>query len=360
MIPPGPTFTAYVKALTDPHGEPLGTEVFEALSRSLRASLATELRKRQLWSASPRHLGILGYESWRDQGALTELVADCYVHIFVDRLRSLKGQLLLKPNIDGLVFLNIRNFLHERQKFYDPLGYRVFQLLRSAVEDAVSSKELLILSENTRIRNNTLLGWSAPVAGTPLGVVETSLVQTWADGLCEFLLAAKNKARMDVVTVLRVRIRELRHEGIDAFLFGDLIQPLRNEVRARWAAVFGSTCQDEVEPSPWLADGWIARQGYEQLTSCVEKALHDLEFDSTTSRFVSKLWNFIRLRAEDTQTSAHIGHDGKGLPSQRQLAEALQIPRHRLPELFEILQDVVSAARRTDQKISRLRARHHE
>jgi len=72
-------------------------------------------------------------------GPLEELLADCYAFIFVDRLRTLQVQLAIKPNIDGLIFLNIRNFLYERQKDHDPLGYHVFTVVVAAVKKCLAN-----------------------------------------------------------------------------------------------------------------------------------------------------------------------------------------------------------------------------
>ncbi|MES1245070.1 MAG: hypothetical protein ABUT39_25930, partial [Acidobacteriota bacterium] len=119
-------FTAFVDGL---HGERTpDADLFHDAWHGLRAALVGEMKKRGLWQSPPCYLGAYGWESWdaeegtgagRAQGALGELVADCYAFIFVDRLQSLKRQLLDKPDIDGLVLLNIRHFLHERQRVHD-------------------------------------------------------------------------------------------------------------------------------------------------------------------------------------------------------------------------------------------------
>src|SRR4029078_7551664 len=97
--------------------------LFKDLMESLRASLKHELHLRALWYVSPRQVGVFGWETWRDAGALEELAAECYVYVFVDRLRRLEAQLLVKPNVDGLVALAIGQFIYERRKHYDPLGF---------------------------------------------------------------------------------------------------------------------------------------------------------------------------------------------------------------------------------------------
>src|SRR5262245_49899943 len=165
----GPTvFTAFVGCLQGPRTP--DADLFHDAWHGLRAALVSEMKKRGLWQSPPCYLGAYGWESWdaeapqgsgsgRAQGALGELVADCYAFIFVDRLQSLKRQLEEKPDIDGLVLLNIRHFLHERQRVHDPLGFRVFELLQAAVEEAISSGSLHVLAGDKKIRNDTLLGF---------------------------------------------------------------------------------------------------------------------------------------------------------------------------------------------------------
>ena len=135
-------FTDHVRALGT--GEPLDSRRFETLWAALRAALRGELKRRGLWDSPPSYLGIYGSGSWETadggkthESALEELLVECYSYIFISRLRSLQAQLSLKTNIDGLVFLNIRHFLHERQKQHDPIGSQVFEVLQSAVRFAV-------------------------------------------------------------------------------------------------------------------------------------------------------------------------------------------------------------------------------
>src|SRR6185436_13009074 len=153
-------FTAFIRGL---QGERTpDADLFHDAWHGLRAALVNEMKKRGLWQSPPCYLGAYGWESWdseapqgsnRAQGALGELVADCYAFIFVDRLQNLKRHLEDKPDIDGLVLLNVRHFLHERQRVHDPLGFRVFELLQFAVEDAIASGALYVLAGDRKIRN---------------------------------------------------------------------------------------------------------------------------------------------------------------------------------------------------------------
>ena len=175
-------FTEHVRTLAGRAS--LNPHRLEELWSALRAALRSELKRRGLWETPPVYLGIYGWESWEASGeketALEELLAECYSYIFFLRLRSLEAQLKLKENIDGLIFLNIRHFLHERQKEHDPLGSQVFQVLQAAVRAAVAEGDLYVLQGDERIRNHTVL--SAYSGGPALEPAREGLAPWWPAG----------------------------------------------------------------------------------------------------------------------------------------------------------------------------------
>ena len=107
---------------------------------------------------------MVGSDRW-DEETLDELTTDAYVFNFVHRLRSLRAQLLVKPNIEGLVLLNLKNFLYERQRRHDPLGCRLFKTLRSALRALVDDGQLEVSRGAPEIRNDTVLRFPHPSAG---------------------------------------------------------------------------------------------------------------------------------------------------------------------------------------------------
>ena len=137
---------------------------FDEAWTALRRLLVSELKRRSLWSLPPACLGIYGCETWDDPDAVEELVADCFVFVFVERFRSLKAQLRYKPNIEGLIVRNVRNFLHETQRRHDPVGFRVFTMLRSAVRGALSAGELQVIAGNPSLRHDTVLAFRLGVS----------------------------------------------------------------------------------------------------------------------------------------------------------------------------------------------------
>ena len=346
-------FTAFVGCL---QGERTpDADLFHDAWHGLRAALVGEMKRRGLWQSPPCYLGACGWESWdseapqgsstaRAQSALGELVADCYAYIFVDRLESLKRQLEDKPDIDGLVLLNIRHFLHERQRTHDPLGFRVFELLQAAVEEAISSGALHVLAGDRKVRNDTLLGFhpAAELQGTPADLEQ--IVLRWNDELMPALLTARGRQQATVVRQLRGCLLELPRRGIEAFRFRDLLDPLKRDARGRWAALLGEEDKGSVSPSPHVVQtpapvlpgsNVESRQGFEDLAHCVSTSIDRMEADSRTRAQLKTLWNYLwRQNGEEGQEAAR-------LPSYRQLGQRLNISRERLPVLFALLRQLV-------------------
>jgi hypothetical protein len=295
------------------------------------------MKKRGLWQSPPCYLGACGWERWdseapqgsgaaRTQSALGELVADCYAFIFVDRLQSLKRHLQDKSDIDGLVLLNVRHFLHERQREHDPLGFRIFELVQAAVEDAISSGALHVLAGDKKIRNDTLLGFhpAAELRITPADLEQ--IVLRWNDELMPALITARTRQQPAVVRQLRECLLELPRRGIEAFRFKDLLDPFKRDARGRWASLLGEEEKGSAAPS---------RRSFEDLTRCVATSIDRMEADPRTRAQLTTLWQYLWRRH---------GKEGEGPvrpPSYRQLGQRLNIPRERLPVLFALLRQLV-------------------
>jgi hypothetical protein len=366
-------FTEHVRALGV--GEPLDSRRFEALWSALRAALRRELKRRGMWESPPAYLGVFGGESWEAAGggkgqesALDELMAECYSYIFVSRLRSLQAQLKVKPNIEGLVVLNIRHFLHERQREHDPIGFQVFEVLLSAVRLAVEEGELRVLAGDERVRNDTVLGF---VAGMDVPASSRadlpSLVARWDDELLPDLVTSRGRQQEEVVRRLRERLTDLLREGIATFRFKDLVDPLKADVRARWVAILEA---EQGESAPQMEGqegesrvrvvapdrGIEQRQFFRKLVECVLKALAGLGVDEKTRGYLAVLWQFLRVQATEGAEAQPASRLGRALtadlsareeerPSHRKLAEQLRIPRERLPSLYRTLGELVEQCR---------------
>ena len=332
--------------------------------------MRAELKRRNLWESSPAYLGICGWESWETpgrsgEGALEELLAECYTFIFVQRLRSLTAQLLVKPNVDGLVFLNIKHFLHERQKEHDPVGSQVFEVLRSAVRGALETGELFRVAGNERVGNDTVLSFSAggdTAAPVPEGLA--ALVARWNDELLPDLVTLRGQRQEEIVQRLRERLADLRREGFETFRFKDLVDPLKADVRTRWAALLDQSqgevaqqIEEEQREPVRLAPPDLRfeeRELFRRLVDCVLKSLRRLDVNEKTRGYLTTLWQFVRTQASEGETAAAPGSRlDHGLrvaaeeeqPSLRRLAELLRIPRERLPGLYEMLGDLLQRCR---------------
>jgi hypothetical protein len=370
-------FTTFVR--NQQGAETPDAELLHAAWDGLQAALGGELKRRGLWNSPPCYLGIYGYERWDAeetvgdpmshawcytrpaQSALEELVTDCWAYIFTDRMQGLKLQLEDKGNIDGLVLRNVKNFLHERQREHDPVGFRIFERLKGALVEAVSRQALYVLGGDPRIRNNTVLGFK-PAAELRLPAVELGpVVVRWNDELLPGLVTARGRQEAAVLERLEELLLELPRHGVPCFRFKDLVDPLKSDARQRWAAFLASEdTSGTVEHAPdqiqvlrhVLPECAVeTRESFDHLIRCVSAAIDRLEADPRTRGYLSTLWEYLQHR----NGQCHPGGGGAGepaaeetedgLPSHRQLSQRLQIPRERIPALFAILKQLVSRYR---------------
>lgn len=373
----GPLFTQFVRSLEDTPDERLALAAWERL----REILKSELKRRGLWHSPPSYLGIQGWPAWSGEsagrgpgqgpgeGALEELVADCYSFIFVDRLGRLQAQLRVKPNIEGLIVLNVRHFFLERQKEHDPLGYRVFEMVHAAMLQAIGEGELFVLSGDAQVRNHTVLGFAlgapedaappappAPPAWAPLA----PLVAGWNDELLPDLVMARGRRQEEVWARLRVLVRGLEPQGVRSFRFRDVLDPLKSGARLRWAALL-----EEGEEGGARASGLPAPDGagrrvlpetpvesqesLEKLTRYVSAAVSRMPMAPQTREYLATLWQYLKLQVGAGEPAgslarrmAELGEEER--LSHRRLAQVLGIPRERLPGLFSTLRQLATQA----------------
>ena len=126
------------------------------------------MRLRSLFAAPPSYLGYPGVSNWSAPGAFEDIVADCYIFAILQRLTALRNQLKIKPNIDGLISRNVANFLLERQRQNDLIGYAVFGNVKAAALEAAEAG--LIVLENLAQRKDPQRFAPAIPRGRPRGV----------------------------------------------------------------------------------------------------------------------------------------------------------------------------------------------
>jgi hypothetical protein len=326
-------------------GEPPDEAVIRELWEALKAALIGELKRRGLWESPPAYLGVFGARSWRPEPGggedpVDELLSEAYSHLFVERLRALLAQLLVKDNVDGVVFLSLRQFLHERQREADPLGSRVYEALHGAIRQAVAGGEARVLAGDPRVRNDTVLGFGpADATAEDSGVELGALLRRWNDELLPDLVTAHGAGRLPVLGRLQALLSELPGQGVEVVRFRDLLEPLRDDARARWAAVLerSGAVAAEAEAGPELAE--LAsplrpdrrledRESFEKLVRCVYRLIAQPDGTQADREELRRLWTYLR-----TWASGLAGEE-EALPSQRRLAELLRISRDRLRSLL--------------------------
>lgn len=333
------SFTAHFEALEPGRPDPPGTEAVRAdLCRALEA----ELHRRGLWAASPSYVGVLGHRRW-DREALDELSDDCYLYQLT-RLRSLKAHLLAGADVDGFVLLNVRHFVFERQRAHDPLGYRVFEMIQRAIVPMVEDGRLVRRDGGERLHNDSVLAFAAGRGSVPAAADTLApIVRCWSDDLLPALVTARGRPQREaVVTRLAAHLEELPRLGVQTFRFGDLAEPLKCDVRYRWAAL------DEQEAAiASERDGDLAalvrtvqpdvsieeRERFAKLVECIAGRLAGLPAGRQAGELLSLLSALAR-NASDPESDEPL--------SQRSLARETAIPRHRLPALFVRLAEVMA------------------
>lgn len=341
-------FTEFITTL-EPGRDP-DSRRFQAAWQKLRDALICELRRRGLWGAAPSYLGVCGWRHWSQGNALDELVAECYVYIFLDRLQGLKAQLEIRENVEGLVYRNVQNFLYDTQKRNDPLGFKSFTALRRAARRLTRYGGIHVIAGDAKVANDTVLGFQpGPVSPDPeraFGLEEH--VREWCDDLLPDLITARGRVADSVVARLAGRIHRLPELGIRSFYFDELAGPLKREVRARWSAMSleseigrgfepgggdGPRVVQAVEPDREVEE----RDAFDKLTAHVSAELAVESASPLTRAYLKKLWGYLKVHARE-------GREDRPL-SRRKLARRLGIPRGRLAGLFASLGRRVEAGR---------------
>lgn len=329
--------------------------LLDAVLVHLRRLLVVELRRRGLWRAPPDYLGIHGGAWWQDGAEpLDELVAECYRFVFLERLRSLLSRAGIPGAVEKVVRLGVGHFVHERQRTFDPLGYRVFEALHDAVERLVDRGELQVVGGDPRIRNGTRLAFAGAPADAEGAELEDRL-DGWDRELLPLLLEyhGRGKARR----FLEERLAGLSARGVRSFRFKELIDPLKRQARAGWTGILHGEgaamgTREGRLTGPELKA--TAADGFRKLAACIEASIPGAAEDEVTRGYLGTLWGFVRAYAATEEVEE--GPAGE-LPSRRRLATLLGIPRDRLPELFRLLGRVAAGCReRLDRPAIRPRA----
>ncbi len=218
-------FTQHVIAL-DPREFP-NIEFWDAFAAAIRS----RLRRNGLLKYPPAILGYAGNDpnDWDD--VLQDVTYDCYEFAILKRFHSLTQQLKVRDSIDGLVLRNIDNFILEKQRRTDPLGYAVFKNIEAGLRLAIEREMLTGESlRDGKLRNETILRFPSVSSDRPApadrlrDAVKASAA--WEGQI--HLLARQNESAQQAVLA---GVADLRYGGIDAFMLKDLVDIVKGEVR---------------------------------------------------------------------------------------------------------------------------------
>jgi hypothetical protein len=222
----------------------LPESVFDSLLKTMAKALRERMSQRGLWKSKTNYLGYLSAGNWDQEADLfDEIVFDCYVFAIAKRLKSLRNAMQRFDNIDGLVFRNINNFLTERQRTHDPIGYAVAQNLIHALQDAI---ELGTITpdglKRGKICNQTSFSFESSQMTDDPQLISKVLRnnQTWLK--IRIKLAKRNKRVQQELCEL---ICALKDAGIKHFRFKTLVNLMKNDVRASYLSVKIDEPQEE-------------------------------------------------------------------------------------------------------------------
>lgn len=221
--------------------------VLEAVRRILRCNM----RRRGLLGLPPRYLGYSQYQTWEEEGAEGDLAFDCYKFAFgASKWDSLCRKLNEYGNVDGVVRLNVGNFLTELQKKHDSVGYAVFKNLEGAVRLAIEAG--IVSATNLRghkVHNGTVLRFARnrdAVPAAPEGLRELlQAMDVWPQ-------VERQLARISPETqaFLVHCLAQLGAAGVSGVTFQDLVDVLKKEARSCMKLLYGPECGE-----PILQDG---------------------------------------------------------------------------------------------------------
>jgi hypothetical protein len=313
--------------------------VLPALERFLRH----QMRQKNLLSAPPEVLGYSGVLNWAALNAFEDIVADCYIYAIAQRIVALQKQLKIKPNVDGLISRNVKNFLLERQRRHDPLGYAVFGNVKGAAVDGVAANEIVLEDlDRGKIYNETVLRFTG---GRPGAAAAPELIQNavrTATGWAQALRSLTESTEEGRTWVLGF-IRQLREAGVTAIRCGDLIAAVASRVRGEWgtrhaepAAGLAREGDDEYGATVrmvWPDESVETRERWERLKRLIPDRIARLD---RQERVRDRLAGVFAALVEAVEEG------GPAPPTQAELIERTGVPRATLSDDFRLLREIVA------------------
>jgi hypothetical protein len=295
-----------------------------------------------LLSASP---GILGYHalpSWSVPSAFEDIVVDCYVFAIAQRIARLQHHLKSKPNVDGLISRNVANFLIERQRKKDPIGYAVFGNVKGAVLNAAEVKEFEIDNlDRGRFCSQSIVrlgGGAAAIPATRDQIKQRLEMALGWTGVVQSLTENTVEGRIWVLSFLR----GFTAVGLSAVECGDLVEVLATRVRAEWrtrhadpSSELAREGDDEFAMTVrmvWPDEGIEAKERWELLKRVIPERIAGLERQDRVRERLASVFNALVQAIESGEGDP---------PSQAEMTEKTGIPRATLSDDFRLLREIV-------------------
>ena len=324
MNPSETAFTEYVRRLK-PGVEP-DRECFKHMWELLRKILQRELKRRSLWSQSPKYLGVLE-ASWNN-AVLDELMADGYVFVFLDRFGYLKSRVDEGATIEGWVCVVLRNWIHTLQGQCDPFGSRVYELAVGAICFLDGDGRLAVSINPQAIYNDTVLKFEA--GAPPPTDASDAEVAAWApdcvDAVFPDLLTVRGKKRRAVERKLAEEFHDLAESVAPAYRFGAVMIPMRIRARDSWRAVEVTSEVARVFDQLKLGSGFETNRDFLSLVACVEEAIS--QSDDLRRKSREHLLNLL-----DFATSFALDENQDRLPPKYESLCKFDRPLHDRPSL---------------------------
>lgn len=219
--------------------------VFQQLLKKITQDLRAEMRRRHLGYMPPAMLGYPQWDNWDEKAdkrglrappsAFNDLAFDCYVFCIYERFPYLIRAVKKGSEIDGLVRRNVKVFISEQQKKYDPLGYAIYKNVIGATYLVID--EAIIISNMVRVSNKTLLTFSKYHPTKTLSSKNELLLslranKAWSDIKLKLIRQSKI-VQKDLSHV----IAQLDQFGIKKFFFKDLVSVMKENIIIEWYAV---------------------------------------------------------------------------------------------------------------------------
>jgi hypothetical protein len=308
-------------------------EARKALHKAIANALHHELKERGLWYESPQLLGYPEESSWKENSqTFDQLCLDCYIFAIVDRFKALSEAAKRHPNIEGIIFNNIKHFLTERQQKRDPIGYAVAENVRSAIELAIENNILIAegLKQN-KVCNRTLLSFTSeasPKIANQLALKAILSSPLWLEIRFQFIQQCKKaqeKLYQELIALLPQKY------SIDHFRFKELAEVMKDDVRQSWhnahsesdAMVPDETEDDNEELFPELIQ-WIEPdttdedfESWRQRTSEIGQAINEMGAQDRLREGIKKVFDELVVSIENEDE----------VPSQVELSRRLNIPK---------------------------------